>query len=82
MIFLGAYVPMTREGTLIVNGVLASSYASFDHDIAHIGMTPIQWIPKIVEWLFGEDNGGLLTFVSISKEATKWILPNGQLWKY
>ena len=75
-------MPMTREGTLIVNGVLASSYASFDHDIAHIGMTPIQWIPKIVEWLLGEDNGRLLTFVSISKEVGRWILPYGQFWKY
>ena len=81
MITLGAYVPLTKEGTIMVNGILASSYASFDHDIAHIGMTPIQWIPEIVEWFFGEDNG-LLTFVSISKEAARLILPIEQLWQY
>ena len=64
----------------MVNGVLASCFASFDHDIAHIGMTPIQWIPEIAEWLFGEE-GGILTFVSISKEASRLLLPIEQLWQ-
>ena len=72
---------MTKEGTLIVNGVLASSYASCDHDIAHIGMMPIQWVPEIVEWLFGEDDGTLY-FVKIDKAATRMLLPTEQLWQY
>ena len=58
----------------MVNGVLASCYAFFDHDIAHIGMTPMQWIPDIVEWFFGGD-GGIPIFVMISKEVSRWILP-------
>ena len=80
-LFLGAYVPLTVEGNLIVNGVLASCYASVNHDLAHLGMTPIQWFPEIVKWVFGED-AGLEGFVKIFKELSKWILPSEQLWQY
>ena len=45
------------EGTIVVDGVLASCYASFDHTLAHFAMSPIQWFPKITEWLVGKDNG-------------------------
>ena len=69
---------MTKEGTITVNGVLASCYASFDHDVAHIGLTPIQWFPEIVEWLFGED-GGFQAFPRIAMETGRLILPNNQL---
>ena len=41
----------------MVGGVLASCYPSVDHDLSHIGMTPIRWFPEIVEWIFGDDNG-------------------------
>ena len=45
------------EGTIIVDGVLASCYPFADHDISHFGMTPLRWFPGPVEWMFGEDNG-------------------------
>ena len=41
----------------MVDGVLASCYASADHDLAHIGMTPIRWFPDVIEWIFGHENG-------------------------
>ena len=42
------------EGNIIVNGVLASSYASVSsHDLTHLTMKPIQWFPDAVEWIFG-----------------------------
>ena len=44
----GAFVPLTVEGTIVVDGVLASCYASFDHDWAHLLTTPFRWLP----WLF------------------------------
>ena len=78
---LGAHVPLTTEGNIIVNGVLASCYASVNHDLADLGMAPIHWYPKIVQWVFGKD-GGLSGFVKITKELSKLILPSEQLCQY
>ena len=47
---------MTVEGNIIVDGVLASCYDSVNHDVAHIGMKPMQWFPDIIQWVFGEDD--------------------------
>ena len=51
------YVPMTQEGNIIVDGILASCYASSHHDLAHIVITPLRWFPKITEWIFGVHDG-------------------------
>ena len=45
---LGAFVPLTADGNIVVEGVLASCYASFDHGLAHFVMTPMQWYPQII----------------------------------
>ena len=74
----GVYVPLTREGNILVDGVLASCYASIDHDMAHITMTHIRWFPAIIQWIFGEDNG-ILTYAKTTEELAKWILPHGQI---
>ena len=68
---------MTAEGNLIVNGALASCYASFDHDLAHSFMAPVRvaltsgWrFPSIwVEW-----------YVKFWKWLGHSLLPGGQ-WK-
>ena len=65
-VLLGAYVPLTEEGNIMVDGVLASCYASFDHNLAHIVMAPLQWFPEIMELIFGEKNGSPV-FVNIMK---------------
>ena len=75
---LGAYIPLTEEGNIVVDGVLASCYASFDHDLAHITMAPIQWFPEIIENIFGKEKSSL-AYVSIIKELGRWLLPYGQL---
>ena len=62
----------------MVDGVLASCYASFNHDLSHIAMTPIQWIPKIMQLVYGADDKDL-AYVSITKELGKLILPYGQI---
>ena len=71
--FIGAYVPLTKEGSLVVDGILASCYASFDHDLGHIAITPIQWFPEIIEWFFG----GFPDYVGISKMLGRVGLPHG-----
>ena len=44
-------------GNIVVDGVLASCYASTYHDLGHIGMMPLQLFPGITQWIFGEDYG-------------------------
>ena len=62
------------EGNIVVDGVLASCYASFDHTLSHIGMTPMRWFPEIMELIFGEENG-IQGFAEIAECLGKWLLP-------
>jgi len=48
----GAYVPLTDIGTLLVDGVLVSSYANTNHWLAHIALTPLRWWPT---WLLDDE---------------------------
>ena len=78
LLFLGAHVPMTEEGHIVVNGILASCYASFHHDLAHIAMRPMQWYPEVIEWFFGVQNGSP-GYVDVIKELGRLMLPIGSL---
>ena len=60
----------------MVDGVLASCYASTDHDLGHIGLTPIRLFPGIVEMIFGNDDRSP-AFVSIITKGVKNMLPFG-----
>ena len=53
----GAHVPLPMEANIVVDGVLASCYPSYNHDLGHIGMMPIQMFPTLLEWIFCDDNG-------------------------
>ena len=75
--FLGAYVPLTNDGKIVVDGVLASCYADFDHDLGHITITPIQWFPEIIRQIFGDD-AGFPVFVDMARELGMMMLPHGQ----
>ena len=68
-------MPLTRDGNIVVEGVLASCYASFNHDLAHIALAPIHWFPEIVEWIFGVENGNP-GYVKIAKEFGRMVLPH------
>ena len=65
------------EGNIIVDDVLASCYASVDHDIAHITMAPIRWFPEFIE-LFSVKKNVSPMYVAISKEMDKWLSTSKQ----
>ena len=58
----------------MVDGVMASCYASIDHDLGHIGITPIRWFPEKMEMIFSNENQ---YYVDIATDVGKWILPRG-----
>ena len=72
-------MPLTVEGSIIVDGVLASCHASADHGVAHLITTPIQWFPKIIEWLYGEGNG-FPVFITVVETLGPWMLPHDLLY--
>ena len=72
--FIGAYVPLTMEGNIVVDGILASCYASFNHDIAHFAVAPMRRFPGLIQLIFGENNDYPVN-VKIAKEIGKWLLP-------
>ena len=76
-IFPGAYVPLTVEGNIVVDGVLASCYPSTYHDLAHIVMAPVQWFPNIIDWIIGEKDGFPI-FVTITEDVGRWVLPDDE----
>ena len=76
---LGAFVPLTMEGNIVVDGVLSSCYDSFDHDLAHMVLRPMQWFPDILEKIFGKENG-LSGYGEITKGFGRWMVPFGHLY--
>ena len=65
----------------MVDGVLASCYADFDHDLAHFTTTPMQNFADVTEWIFGNEFGFPL-YVGTARQLGKLILPDGQYWSY
>ena len=64
----------------MVDGVLTSCYGSFDHDLAHITMMPMQWFRQIIKWIFGDDNENSV-YVKIDQLFGEFTLPNSQFYK-
>ena len=79
--FVGAYVPLTMEGRLIVDGILTSCYADFHHDLAHLIMTPMQRFAEALEWIFGVD-AGFSNYVNIARELGILLLPDEHIMNY
>jgi hypothetical protein len=71
----GYVAPLTQEGTLIVNNVAASCYATIaSHRLAHAVLAPMRW------WygLFGESNEviGIHWFPKMLYEMTTFLMPS------
>ena len=64
----------------MVDGVLASCYASADHSLAQIGMIPMRWFPKTMGWIFS-DGKGLSFHVQVLEKVGRWLLPYRQLFE-
>lgn len=74
--FPGAFVPITMDGTLIVDGVFVSCYTSFSHNIAHNVLAPIRWFPWLFETEESQHKEGVRTYAKILKYIGKTILPS------
>ena len=44
----GIWAPLTMEGTLLVDGLLASCYASFSHDLVDLALAPVKMFPRML----------------------------------
>ena len=65
---------MTIEGNIVVDRVLASCYASAHHDLAHIIMTPIRWIPIITKVIFGDDTASH-AYAKVIEDVGRLVAP-------
>ena len=65
----------------MVDGVLASCYADFHHDLAHLTMLPMQKFLALMEWLFEEDIG-YTVYVSTLRKLGMMVLPDEHFWSY
>ena len=44
----GIWAPLTMEGTLLVDGLLASCYASFSHALSDMALAPVKMLPRML----------------------------------
>ena len=67
-------MPLTVAGNIVVDGVVASCYASTGHDLAQIVMFPMRWFPTMVEWILGQDKESS-AYVNILTVIGEWVPP-------
>ena len=71
-------MPLTSEGNIVVDGVLASCYASFNHDVSHFAMKPMMWFPGMMESIVGIDTDAP-GYVNVVKQMGRLFLPGSDL---
>ena len=65
---------MTLDGNIVIDEILASCYAFPDHNLAHLGMTPMRWYPEVIKSIFGVENGSP-GYVKVAEVFGDWLLP-------
>merc|ERR1712002_305406 len=70
----GFWAPLTRSGTLLVNGFLMSSYASYPHTVSDIAMGPVKAMPMILlDDHESQHNDGLREVIRLMKGIGRFI---------
>ena len=63
----------------MVDGILASCFVDFHHDLAYLVMIPMQRFSEVIDWIFGIE-AGFSVFVSTARQLGKLLLPESQYW--
>merc|ERR1712236_81435 len=73
-IFLEGYrTPLTEEGTLLVDGILTSCYASYDHFWSEIAFAPVKAFPYLLDDENSQYEDGVRSVVKLIKILGRWI---------
>ncbi len=80
----GVFAPLTAQGNLVVDGVLASSYAVVDSQaVAHAAFAPVRLYHSLVNWIWppsGDDQTaqakGVHWYADLLYSVARSVMPN------
>jgi len=68
------WAPLTKDGTLLVDGFLASSYASFPHELSQLAFAPVKMFPSLfLDDTNSQHEDGVRKVVKVLKELGNQI---------
>jgi len=78
----GVYAPATLEGTVIIDGVVTSSYASVSHELSHAMLAPLRWAYWLSPSLVKTDSHGLHPYTkTLFNMFSKYVMhPDPNSW--
>jgi len=70
----GLYTPATLDGTVVVNGVVSSSYAIVSHEVSHMVLAPLRFLHGIAPSLVPQTANGLNPYAAaVFNTFSSWI---------